>query len=65
MRGLNRAPRLRDVSVAGNTSKINRPASIASTPRSLLGTERRTAYQGSRYHSGTIEEGVTSALAST
>jgi hypothetical protein len=63
--GLNRAPRLRLVSEMGKISRISRPASIAITPRSLLGTDRRTAYQGRRYHSGTIEEGVTRALAST
>jgi hypothetical protein len=43
----------------GKTSKINTAANNAKTPSNLLGIERKMAYAGKKYHSGTICSGVT------
>jgi hypothetical protein len=50
------------VFTTGKTSKIKTAANNAKTPKSLLGIERKIAYAGKKYHSGTICSGVTIGL---
>ena len=55
--------RLRDVSTLGKNAKIAIPAPMAITPNSLWGIALKIAYQGKKYHSGTICVGVDSGFA--
>jgi hypothetical protein len=48
--------------VNGSLNKINRAIASAITPPSLLGIERRMAYNHRKYHSGLIWTGVTKGL---
>jgi hypothetical protein len=43
IKGRNCAPRIRDVSNNGIANKINKAANIATTPKSLLGIDRKIA----------------------
>jgi len=47
----------------GKINKVTTKQAIKNIPNSLSVTERKTAYSGKKYHSGTICEGVTKALA--
>ena len=47
------------LSVTGNANKIKIAANIAITPPNLSGIERKIAQNGNKYHSGTIDAGVT------
>lgn len=61
-KGLNANPLYKLLSVIGNTNNINKAPNIAITPPSLSGIERKIAQNGNKYHSGTIEAGVTIGL---
>ena len=50
-----------DIAVIKNKQAINKINK--NIPNSLLVTDRKTAYNGKKYHSGTICEGVTRKLA--
>jgi hypothetical protein len=52
------------VSNQGNSPMTPIADTIAITPPSLSGMARKTAYQGKKYHSGTMCAGVTNGLAS-
>jgi hypothetical protein len=47
----------------GNINNATTKHAIKKIPSNLSVTERKTAYNGKKYHSGTICEGVTNALA--
>jgi len=47
----------------GITNKVTTKQAIKKIPNNLSVTERKTAYNGKKYHSGTICDGVTKALA--
>ena len=47
----------------GNRANIRKTENIAITPKSLLGMALNIAYNGKKYHSGTICSGVTSGSA--
>jgi hypothetical protein len=47
----------------GITSNATTKQAIKKIPSNLSVTERKTAYNGKKYHSGTICEGVTKAFA--
>jgi hypothetical protein len=51
--------RIADVLTNGKTNKINTAANNANTPSNLFGIERKIAYAGKKYHSGTMCSGVT------
>lgn len=46
----------------GRTKSTSNAPNKAKTPISLLGIERKIAYAGKKYHSGTICAGVTIGL---
>jgi hypothetical protein len=50
------------VLTTGKINKINSAPKRAKTPSNLLGIERKIAYAGKKYHSGTICSGVTIGL---
>lgn len=47
----------------GKITKHTTKQRIKKIPNNLLVTLRKTAYKGKKYHSGTIWDGVTKALA--
>jgi hypothetical protein len=50
--------------ITGNRNIQAKNIKIRKRPNNLLGTERKIAYNGKKYHSGTICEGVNIGLAS-
>lgn len=48
----------------GRTSRTSNEAKSAKTPINLFGIDLNIAYEGKKYHSGTIWAGVTSELPS-
>jgi hypothetical protein len=48
----------------GNNKRTNNEANKAITPTNLFGIDLKIAYDGRKYHSGTICSGVTIGLAS-
>jgi hypothetical protein len=46
------------VFINGSANKHTKTSAIASTPPNLLGIERKIAYTGKKYHSGTMCAGV-------
>jgi hypothetical protein len=48
----------------GKTSNTNNEKNNAKTPINLFGIDRNIAYDGKKYHSGTICSGVTIGLPS-
>lgn len=59
---LNELPLTIDLSVIGNINNINKAENIAITPPNLSGIDLNIAQNGNKYHSGTIEGGVTIGL---
>ena len=56
--GLYKEDLISEVLTKGNTAGIKTAAKRAITPNNLLGIERSIAYEGKKYHSGTICGGV-------
>jgi hypothetical protein len=50
--------------IVGSKKMQAKNIKIKKSPNNLLGTERKIAYKGKKYHSGTICEGVNIGFAS-
>ena len=61
--GLNWLLLVLERSVKGKINNINNDPNIATTPNNLFGILLNIAQNGNKYHSGTIEAGVTIGLA--
>jgi len=62
-KGRYKEDRIAEVLINGSVNKTKIDANNATTPNNLLGIDRKIAYEGKKYHSGTICSGVTIAFA--